>query len=422
MRLFLNILILVNFIWLAGCSSQGSQTATSVQNTFTTSSEDFDVDIKTFHLSDSQTRIYLKFSTDKLLYARRNSQEATATLLVEFKSKEKKSDERINPETKKVRISDTDPEKLSKTLIAHTDIELQAGYDYVFEMICTDINRGVSSSRTISIRKSSPNLRENFIVFQDSLAFPVFDDRVKANTTYTVQFNEALKSDSITVLYYNKVFQLPPPPFVLYEPEPFDYIPESKLKYPKTKDNRISITTNDEGFYHVLMDPTQRDGHTLFVSEPEFPKIEKVEDMAEAFRFLVGGKEYKSVVEAVNPKRQIESFWIDWAGNKDRARKCIKAFYGGVRESNIHFSSHVEGWKSDRGLIYIIYGKPNKVYRTEVSESWIYGEENNPLSITFDFIKVNNPFTDNDYRLNRDEMYKPSWYRSVNAWRDGRIY
>ncbi|MCA1762012.1 MAG: hypothetical protein LC664_03295, partial [Flavobacteriales bacterium] len=72
--------------------------------------------------------------------------------------------------------------------------------------------------------------------------------------------------------------------------------------------------------------------------------------------------------------------------------------------------------------IYIIYGEPNKIYRTSKAENWIYGEENNPLSLSFDFVKVINPFTDNDYRLLRNDTYKPSYHRSVNAWRDGRIY
>ncbi len=78
--------------------------------------------------------------------------------------------------------------------------------------------------------------------------------------------------------------------------------------------------------------------------------------------------------------------------------------------------------KNVEDLIYLVYGEPDKIYKTAQEERWIYGEERNALSITFRFIKVDNPFTENDYRLSREDYYKPSWYRSIEAWRNGRIY
>ena len=46
--------------------------------------------------------------------------------------------------------------------------------------------------------------------------------------------------------------------------------------------------------------------------------------------------------------------------------------------------------------------------------------------MTFDFFmgnnKMENPFTENDYKLQRSPMYKSSWYRAVDSWRSGRAY
>ena len=81
------------------------------------------------------------------------------------------------------------------------------------------------------------------------------------------------------------------------------------------------------------------------------------------------------------------------------------------------FSSYQEGWKTDRGLIYIIYGPPSEVYRKTGEEEWIYGERNNPLSIKFYFYNIENPFTLNDYSLNRQPTYKTSWYIAIENWR-----
>ena len=73
-------------------------------------------------------------------------------------------------------------------------------------------------------------------------------------------------------------------------------------------------------------------------------------------------------------------------------------------------------------MIFLIFGAPTSIYRTAISESWNYGEENNINSLQFSFTKVLNPFTDNDYTLERSVVYKQSWYTSVDNWRQGRTY
>ncbi len=263
--------------------------------------------------------------------------------------------------------------------------------------------------------------RQNYLLTSQDQDIPIFTDRVKPNEVYNLIFNSEIK-DQIYVRFYNRAFPMPPPPFVFYEPNPFEYEADSTTTIPVNGNNEVKIRTGFSGFYHFHAEEENRKGKTIFVSEPEFPEIKTTEHLLEPLRYLVAGREYDQIAEAPDIKLELENTWIKWAGSKDRARKSIKAYYKRVESANQLFSSHVEGWKSDRGLVYIVYGKPNKVYRTDKVETWIYGEENNPLSITFHFVKVINPFTDNDYRLNREEFYKPSWYRSVNAWRDGRIY
>jgi hypothetical protein len=62
------------------------------------------------------------------------------------------------------------------------------------------------------------------------------------------------------------------------------------------------------------------------------------------------------------------------------------------------------------------------VRRNPQSETWVYGEENNMMSLTFNFHKRGGVFTDNDYQLDRDPVFKGAWYRNVESWRNGRIY
>ena len=123
-----------------------------------------------------------------------------------------------------------------------------------------------------------------------------------------------------------------------------------------------------------------------------------------------------------NKKTAVDSFWVSAGGSHDRARVLVKKYYNRVKDANDYFSSYIEGWKSDRGLIYIIYGPPNVVYKSSGTENWVYGAENNFNSLTLTFVKVINPFTDNDYRLERSETFKTGWFNSVEMWRQGRVY
>ena len=121
-------------------------------------------------------------------------------------------------------------------------------------------------------------------------------------------------------------------------------------------------------------------------------------------------------------KLAVDNFWLNVTGNPDRGRKIVRHFYGRVEEANRYFSSYVEGWKSDRGMIFIVYGPPDVVYKNSNAESWTYGEEGNITSVNFTFYKADNPFSDNDFRLSRSVIYKNSWFHAVDAWRQGIVY
>ena len=120
-------------------------------------------------------------------------------------------------------------------------------------------------------------------------------------------------------------------------------------------------------------------------------------------------------------RKAVERFWLDAAGSKDRARSAIRAYYERVENANRYFTSFVEGWRTDRGLVHIIFGTPNTIHKTAQGEAWIYGEETNLMSLTFRFKQRDLPFTDNDLQLERDPMLKGAWYRNVESWRNGRI-
>ena len=172
-----------------------------------------------------------------------------------------------------------------------------------------------------------------------------------------------------------------------------------------------------EGIYHYSVDTLKVDGPTLYRFYDDFPKVVSTDLMFNALRYITSNKEYENIHFLRDKKNGVDEFWIGIAGNADRALTLIKKYYTRVEEANIFFTSYQEGWKTDRGMIYIIYGPPNVISRSDPIEAWTYGEPGHPLSITFKFSKFRNLFTDEDYRLNRSSFYKTSWYNALEPWR-----
>jgi hypothetical protein len=44
------------------------------------------------------------------------------------------------------------------------------------------------------------------------------------------------------------------------------------------------------------------------------------------------------------------------------------------------------------------------------------------MALSFTFVKLDNPFSDNDYALQRSANYRNLWYNAVDLWREGRVY
>jgi GWxTD domain-containing protein len=133
-------------------------------------------------------------------------------------------------------------------------------------------------------------------------------------------------------------------------------------------------------------------------------------------------EEFESCKQAPDKKAAIDKFWLTIGGSNERARELLKRYYGRVKEANKYFSSYTQGWKTDRGMIFIIYGHPTNNYRTSGAEVWVYGTEGSPSAQRFVFKKTQNPFSDNDFVLERSQFYKDSWYYAVDYWRQGHVY
>jgi len=304
--------------------------------------------------------------------------------------------------------------KIGDTLI-YIDFEYPGRNKYILKISLTDLNRIDFVDSYLCLDNTSEDSRNSFLL-QDQNGNLLFRNVISADEEVIFQLADK-NVRKVFVRYYKRDFPLALPPFLEEAEASFNYMADSTFTVTANDGKMAGIRLSRQGFYHFQTDSNQRNGFTIYRFNNDFPEITNAVQMLGPLRYITTRKEYAKIDTSEDKKLAIDNFWLDNAGNPSRARAMIQKYYGRVVDANDYFTSYLEGWKTDRGLIYIVYGPPKIVYRGKNLEEWLYGEKGNSNSIRFQFVKVSNPFTDNDYSLIKSPSYKEKWYNIVNTWR-----
>jgi GWxTD domain-containing protein len=293
----------------------------------------------------------------------------------------------------------------------------EIGNDYWMYLEINDLNRPNRQSTIISVEKRHTLVSPFFYLDIPSgeQVFPPF--LIGESGKFTIHYFDSADFE-LNVTRYDFMGTLPPPPFV--------EAPSVELNA-----NLIADTTTilgfDSGVGHLTIDlpgiyrlynPLQpHEGFLLNFQHFNFPYITHATDMISPLRYITTHDEYTQLVNTPDARRAIDRFWTRTAGNPDRAREMIKRFYNRVEYANIFFSSHVGGWQTDRGMIYIVIGPPDMVFKTDTQEIWYYYENIKSSSARFVFTRFDNIYSPNHYLLIRNPGYKNIWDNSVENWR-----
>lgn len=157
----------------------------------------------------------------------------------------------------------------------------------------------------------------------------------------------------------------------------------------------------------------------LLVEENQFPELTSADELIAPLTFLTTSAERKKLFDAPDPKKAVDKFWLDLAGgNQAMAKQLIRTYYGRVAEANRLFSAHKAGWLTDRGLLYMVLGPPESVYREADQEQWVYRSDPDRAA-TYTFRAKPSTFAPEHYELVRRPEYERLWYAAVEQWRKG---
>ncbi|CUU04571.1 GWxTD domain-containing protein [Candidatus Thermokryptus mobilis] len=119
----------------------------------------------------------------------------------------------------------------------------------------------------------------------------------------------------------------------------------------------------------------------------EFPEL--ISDLDKAIEQLVyiAKPEEINYIKSAQDEAEKERRFLEFWRKKDPTPNTLKnelmeEYYGRVKYANEHFSHYIEGWKTDMGMVYIIFGPPSSVDRhpfdidSKPYEIWYYYEIN----------------------------------------------
>ncbi len=179
-----------------------------------------------------------------------------------------------------------------------------------------------------------------------------------------------------------------------------------------------TLTFQQEGLY--LFNPESVFARGILVLPGKYPFVTRAEELVPPLIYLTTSQERDALFKAADPKAAVDAFWLEVGGNESRARELIRTYYKRVEMANKLYTAHKAGWATDRGMIYIIYGRPSSISQVGPNITWIYRESDTSPYIKFVFTKKENNFTENYYELIRRREYEDSWYSSVAKWRAGK--
>lgn len=371
--------------------------------------------VQTYCESDTSAIVFFRINVDELRLGNKNKTDTISELIVKYALRDVESFE----------ITD------SGVIVFNLKIEADNPYsDSYFrvnlkpnsknKLIVGFIlaNRKGGSRIIVDIDNSSGNLAHKFLLEELSPDSKIkYNHFVDRHHTYIIS-SSFLNNNTATLEYYKYSDDIIIPPYFALKSTEDIIVPDSVFTY------RIgdTITFDQFGFY-VLKTSTQEPGLMCFINpRDKYPDINILSDMLEPLNLFATNKDMKQIKNAEDLKIAIDNYWLSLSKNQKFAKEQIRVFYNRVRLANKFFSDYREGWKTDRGLLYVILGPPTIVNISANGEEWFYGENPDVAGVLFQFDVVNSLYSEKKVLLRRDVRYQAVWAQAVNTWRNGRIF
>lgn len=203
--------------------------------------------------------------------------------------------------------------------------------------------------------------------------------------------------------------------------QPGSVLIEYKFARQNRGNYRFEVTTDEEVEEDLFK------ARDFSVKSKNYPSIKSAEELARPLYYLMGDKEYDrlmAIKDSDSLKQEVDKFWLKALNNKNTAKEVIQMYYQRVEEANKQFSNFKEGWKTDLGMIYILFGPPWYVDQSLNRMVWSYSYNRSNPDYNYGFItpKLKSEFFPfQNYLLQRTQNYFNIQYQQTQLWLSGQI-
>lgn len=152
----------------------------------------------------------------------------------------------------------------------------------------------------------------------------------------------------------------------------------------------VDLPALGEGAYSVVLSVVGPGGvglasssRQIVVRRRDFPSVTRLSDLVAPLALLAEPNEMAALRRG--GRRGFDAFWGRQIDDRRRAAETLQTFYERVEAANRLFSTAQEGWATDRGRVYVLFGPPASVQTTPSGETWTYGRARAaPPEVVFD--------------------------------------
>jgi GWxTD domain-containing protein len=312
---------------------------------------------------------------------------------------------------------DIKKEEADKRYITNIPLNAERGKKYHLKAYISDLQRGIIHESHLHIDKTNLADGQNFMITPYKKKYPLFPPYTVNDYPMLVQSNQF--HDSITVHYFSGSKDLDK-----------YYLPDSLKTEPTLPDTIYKIGFGNsqlmsfplQGVYFIKTDSNASAGLTVLNFDQSFPGINQAALMIDPLTYIATRSELEEIQALNNKKFAVDQFWLSKSENMARARELIRIYYNRVYFANYYFTSFKEGWKTDRGKVFIVKGPPHAISRTADEEQWTYFKSGDNQRGVFVFTRHDHPMSDKHFLLNKTKSYNTNWTREVRKWREGNVF
>lgn len=229
---------------------------------------------------------------------------------------------------------------------------------------------------------------------------------------------KTVHSPSIYTFFYPMKFDVPFPPM---ETRPAEIPKELSVVNMGDFLANVPKKLDDEGYYFFQTDTSASAGLLLKTTHESFPKVKDWDEMVQMVTYISTRKEHEALLLAEDKKKALDEYWITLTRNPEIAKELIRNYFRMVEFANILFTDFKEGWKTDRGMVFIVMGPPQEVNFFLDREVWTYSGMDETSKIKFTFARAKTILSPHFYTLNRSRAYQPIWFKNISQWRSGKM-